>query len=224
MRTPSRIRKVEIVSQREAGPADSHAFLRLHRLKVRNTYVNGEMSPIYSYDGVLRKWLDAVVIVLTGTLDGHDVVCLRSCIRPPVLLRGKTSLPVEDEAVFCTMWELPAGLLEEGDRGASGIRKRASIEVMEETGYSVDSVHFTPLGGAPFTSPGVIPERLHFVTARVDDIADRGKAAGDGSPAEDGGGIWWIPVRDAMEMCESGEIVDAKTELGIRRWAALPAR
>ena len=186
--------------------------------------MDGEMSPIYSYDGVLRKWLDAVVIVLTGTLDGHDVVCLRSCIRPPVLLRDKTSLPIEDEAVFCTMWELPAGLLEEGDRGASGILKRASIEVMEETGYSVDSVHFAPLGGAPFASPGVIPERLHFVTARVDDIADRAKAAGDGSPAEDGGGIWWIPVRDAMEMCESGEIVDAKTELGIRRWAALLAR
>ena len=224
MRTPSRIRRVEIVSQREDDPADSHAFLKLQRLKVQNTFRDGGVGPIYSYDGVLRQWLDAVVLLLTGILDGEEAVCLRSCLRPPVLLRGQSAIPLEDEEPFYTLWELPAGLLEEGDRGTEGIKKRAAIEALEEAGYTLDWTQFAPVGRAPFASPGVIPERLHFVTARVPDILDRVPAAGDGSPAEEGGGIWWVGLNDGIRMCENGEILDVKTELGIRRLIAAKSR
>lgn len=223
MRTNSRIRRVEIVSQREDDPADSHAFLRLQRLQVQNRFVDGKESSVYRYDGVLRKWLDAVVLLLVGSLNGEDAVCLRSCIRPPVLLRGQSVRPFDDEEDHYTLWELPAGLLEAGDRGEQGIKKRAAIEAFEETGYTLDWKHFTSVGSAPFASPGVIPERLYFFTARVPDLSDRVAAVGDGSPAEDGGGIWWVALQDAVRMCDGGEIIDAKTELGIRRLIALLA-
>ena len=35
-----------------------------------------------------------------------------------------------------------------------------------------------------------------------------------------GGDIMWIPVDDALKMCEQGKIVDMKTELGLRRLAS----
>ena len=68
---------------------------------------------------------------------------------------------------------------------------------------------------------GVIPERVHFVTARVADPDASTAPVGDGSPAEERAALWWLPIDEGLAMCEQGEIEDMKTELGVRRLAAV---
>jgi ADP-ribose pyrophosphatase len=187
---------------------------------VINEYKDGTSSTAYQYDGVLRKWVDAVVLLLSARSNGVPLICLRSCMRPPLLLRRGLDLPVPDEREFHILLELPAGLLENRDRGQSGTARRASLEALEETGYDVPPADFTPLGVPIFLTPGVLPERVHFMTAPIEDIDLRQRPQGDGSIAEEGGDIVWVSLDEALLMCERGEIVDAKTEVGLRRFAA----
>ena len=160
MKRPGHVEKVTITHRRESPSLSEKKFLSLHHLRIQNTYLDGEVSREYSYDAVLRKWIDAVVLLLVGRVDGRDCVCLRSCIRPPLLLREGLHLPVPEERRYDFLWELPAGLLETKDTGADGIRSRAKAEALEETGYLVNAESFEILPGASFVSPGVIPERL----------------------------------------------------------------
>ncbi|MCP4674267.1 MAG: NUDIX domain-containing protein [Deltaproteobacteria bacterium] len=220
MKIPSRVRRVDITQRTDSDSGNAEAFLTTQRLEIVNTYTNGEKSPAYMYDTVLRKWLDAVVMLLTAEVDGLPVVCLRSGVRPPLLLRRELEIPIPDKRIFHTLWELPAGLIENDEHGPEGIRKRAAIETLEETGYRLSEDDFEILTGAPFLSPGIIPERLYFALGRVEDIADRITPTGDGSPAEDGSGLWWIGIDDALALCEQGELVDTKTELGLWRLKA----
>ena len=220
MKLPGRISRVDITEMREAGPEDARKFLSLHRLTVVNTYRDGTLSPPYAYDGVLRQWLDAVVIALTAIIDGQKSVCLRTTIRPPLLMRENLALPQEDDSPAFALLELPAGLIEEDDADEAGLCERARIETLEETGYQLSIDNFKNMGSAPFVSPGVIPERAFFFRAHVNDVTARTAPTGDGSPAEEGCDIMWIPLDDALKMCEFGEIADMKTELGLRRLAS----
>lgn len=220
MKQPSPVHHVEIVERMDLEPGDKSAFLNIQRLKLVNHYQDGTKSPVYLYDAVLRKWLDAVVLVLTAEIDGVLSVCLRSCIRPPLVLRQELELPVKDNSPLTTLWEVPAGLLEENDMGIGGIKDRAAAEALEETGYAVSQDDFSLMPGAPFLSPGVIPERIYFARAHIADVDARNNPTGDGSPVEDGAVIWWVPVDKAIALCEQGVIADTKTELALRRLAA----
>ena len=220
MKRPGHVEKVTITHRQDAPSVSEKKFLSLHHLRIENTYLDGEVSREYSYDAVLRKWIDAVVLLLVGKVDGQDCVCLRSCIRPPLLLREGLHLPVPENHRYDFLWELPAGLLEPEDTGLDGIRSRAKAEAIEETGYCVDTKSFEILPGASFVSPGVIPERLWFVCATIKDPASRVVPRGDGSPVEEKAEIWWVPLVEAGGMCDSGDIEDMKTELGLRRLLA----
>ena len=220
MRKPGHVEKVTITNRQDAPSLSEKKFLSLHHLRIQNTYLDGEMSREYSYDAVLRKWIDAVVLLLVGKVDGPDCVCLRSCIRPPLLLREGLHLPVPENHRYDFLWELPAGLLESEDTGLDGIRSRAKAEALEETGYVVNTESFEILPGASFVSPGVIPERLWFVCATIEDPTSRVAPRGDGSPVEENAEIWWVPLVEAGRMCDSGDIEDMKTELGLRRLLA----
>ena len=219
-----RVDSVEIVERSDAEPRFPDPFLSLHRLTLRNIHEDGAPGPEYPYDAVLRKWLDAVVLVLVADADGDRCVCLRSCIRPPLLLRETVDLPIPDGREFHTLWELPAGLIEGGDRGPDGIRRRAAAEALEEAGYRVEPGSFDLAACAPFLSPGTIPERIWYATARVDDTASSVEPEGDGSEVEAGAVVRWIPIDEAVAMCDRCEILDAKTELGIRRLADAGSR
>ena len=215
MKVPSRIGRVKILRNKPARSSDERAFLTLQRLEVVNEYKDGTESASYNYDGVLRKWLDAVVLILTADVDGYACVCLRACIRPPLLLRNDIEGSKQDELPAGVLWEIPAGLLEKDEQNTSGVKKRAAIEALEETGYEIDPDDFELFKGAPFLSPGTIPERIYFAHAHLKDLMDRVTPSGDGSPAEDDEGIWWVSLDDAIDMCDRGEIVDAKTKLKI---------
>lgn len=220
MKKSGHVEKVTITHRQDAPSLSEKNFLSLHHLRIKNTYLDGEVSREYSYDAVLRKWIDAVVLLLVGRVDGQDCVCLRSCIRPPLLLREGLHLPMPENRRYDFLWELPAGLLESDDTGLDGLRSRAKAEALEETGYLVNTESFEILPGASFVSPGVIPERLWFVRATIQDPSSRVVPQGDGSPVEEKAEIWWVPLVEADSMCNSGEIEDMKTELGLRRLLA----
>ena len=98
--------------------------------------------------------------------------------------------------------EAPAGLLD-GDDPAEAIRREAE----EETGVRVGEV--TRLCDV-FMSPGSVTERLTFFTAPyegADRVSGGGGLASDGEDIE----VLELPLRDAVTMIETGEIVDGKT-------------
>lgn len=222
MKDRRRVSSVELVRREDAEQRFPRPYLSLHRVTMKNRYTDGSEGPEYPYDAVLRKYLDAVVLVLTAEVDGVECVCLRRCIRPPLLLRSEIDLPVPDPAPIHSLWELPAGLVEDGDRGEEGLRRRASAEALEETGYRIEPGRFQLMRCAPFLSPGTIPEKIWFVVARVVDPSSSVEPGGDGSQVEEGAAIRWTPVDEALVMCDRCEIEDAKTELGIRRLASFP--
>ncbi len=217
MKIEGRVKAVEIKGRKPAAPDDPNRFLNLDCLEVVNTYTDGSKSPIYYWDGVFRECLDAVVLLLTATVNGKESVCLRSSVRPPLLLRQELLTPMPDEKPYHVLWELPGGIIERDDKGARGIKQRAAKEALEETGYRLSSDDFTLIEPPLFVSPGVIPERFYFAQARVLDVEDHAVPKGDGSIAEQGAGLWWVALDDALGLSEQGEIVDMKTELGIRR-------
>jgi ADP-ribose pyrophosphatase len=219
VKQPGHVRNVAIKGRRELASCDEGAFLTLHRLTVESTFVDGTRGREFSWDAVLRQQIDAVVLLLVGQVDGRECVCLRSCVRPPLLLRQELDLPLDDHRRHDFLWELPAGLLEPGDRGEAGIRRRAAIEAREETGQVLEAAEFEILPGAPFACPGVIPERLHFARARVADAGAAVAPSGDGSAAEERAAVCWLPLDEGLAACERGEIDDMKTELGLRRLA-----
>jgi ADP-ribose pyrophosphatase len=79
------------------------------------------------------------------------------------------------------------------------------------------------IGGAFFPLPGIVSEKIHVLEAEVPrgdgpDLFDA-PHEGDGSPLEEGSHLQWRTLEDALRACESGEIEDAKTEIGFRRLA-----
>ena len=217
MSAVSKIADVQILKMEKTGEAPTRPWLFLYRLTLQSRFSDGEVSRPYAWDAVMRKGLDAVAIILRAEVDNKECLLLRTAVRPPLLLRETATLPVRDNRRPICLWELPAGIIEEGDTGEEGILSRAAIETLEETGYDLPVTSFSIAGTAPFISPGVIPERLFYATARVLEPHMRGEPGGDGSAVEEGACVSWVPLDRVLAMCEDGTIEDMKTELGIRR-------
>jgi 8-oxo-dGTP pyrophosphatase MutT (NUDIX family) len=182
--------------------------LTLRRCDVTVNRASGESAPI-TYDVITRRLPDAVIVVAhfdDPTLGRH--VVLRSCIRPPVALR---------EGSGGTQWELPAGLVEDGE----ALEVAAARELFEETGVRVVPSTLAPLGGRTLPAAGVIAEYNYFFHARIDPSAVE-EAPGDDTPLEEGGMVIALPLEKALELCRRGAFPDAKTEIGVRRLAELP--
>lgn len=143
-------------------------------------------------------------------------VLLRRMFRPAAVLRRTLSIPCP-EAAPAMVWETPAGKLERGDHGRRGVCLRAQAELLEETGYDAPLERFTILGAPQMASGGYSPEKLWFVAVDVTDLPE-GEPTTDGSVFEVGCWNVWHPVTEALLMCERGEVYDAKTELGLRRY------
>lgn len=202
----------------ERGLATGPGFLEHQRGKLRTRGPNGEVSREFVYDSVTRRALDAVVIVAhCRSGQGERRVYLRSAIRPPVAERGSRPTP-DGSAQDVQFWELPAGLVEPGEETLEGLAGCAARETHEELGFALDPRRFEPLGHGMYPLPGVIAERQFYFHVEVD--ADRrGEPSLDGSPLEESGIVFALPLSQALEMCAAGQILDAKTELGLRRFA-----
>lgn len=210
---------IEVVSDLSDAMRSDEGFIRVRRLVLKNQYEGGATSREYRYDCVERDAMDAVGIVLhadPAAPGQRPRVCLRSSIRPPLALRPGYALPLKETSGDPTLYEIPAGLVEEGEDGEAGLRECAARETHEEVGLSVAPEAFAVLGPALFLSPGLVAEKLHFLTAKVDPSA-MGKAGEDGSPVEERARIAFVPVDEALAACRDGRIQDIKTEIGIRR-------
>jgi ADP-ribose pyrophosphatase len=209
--------KVTLEVAEDLSPPQPSGFLRLIRRQLVAVAPDGEKSHPFVYDEVWRRSIDAVIIV-PYFLDesGLPWVYLRSAARPPILLRSPESYPAPELVTPHGLWELPAGLVESDENNLSGLAACARRELLEELGFSVPLESLTPLGNSTYPCPGVIGERHYFFTVQVEPSTRREPEL-DGSPVEALGAIIAVSLKDALRACESGELEDAKTELGLLR-------
>ena len=180
----------------------------LRRVDLVAHFPDGEVSPPFPYDIAVRRALDAVVILAYFVEASVRHVYLRSAVRPACALRAIE--PAHDGL----LWELPAGLVEPDEEPiAAAVR-----ELHEELGFSSRIRDMKPLGHWTFPTPGIIGERHLFFMIEVDRQA-RGEPTEDGSALERAASIVALPLENALAFCRSGVIVDAKTELALRRFA-----
>ncbi len=196
----------------------SGGFLEVRRIKLRNRRSDGSLSAEYISDSIARRAQDAVVVAIYArTPSGIDVL-VRDGLRPALVFgreAARAPLPELPPALFLT--ELVAGVVEPTDRGEAGLRSRAAAEVLEEAGFTVSPDEIELLGQhGLYPSPGAMVEKFYFVCVQVDPQVQQA-LAGDGSPMEEGATTRWLPLEAAIEACVRGEIVDLKTELGLRR-------
>lgn len=196
--------RIEIVGDERLGEG---GFLQLRRLMLVNVRDDGSRSTPYACDFVERpRGVDAVAVVLYArTPDGVQVL-LRDAIRP-ALTWGR-----REPASFWSL-EIVAGLLETGDDGEGGIRRRAAIEALEEAGYQVDPQSIELLGPPMIPTPAVLGEQVWLAAAHVDPSVSE-TPQGDGSPMEETRRILWLPLTEALT-----RVRDAKSELALRRLA-----
>lgn len=193
-------------------------FLTIRRMRLRTQRDDGSRSEIFLSDYVERKkGLDAVAV---GLYTDDQQVLLRAGLRPALHYgRRDVHLAVPDARPYLLFTEIVAGLIEKEDHGEEGLRRRAAAEAWEEAGFRLTSAQLQRLGPAVFLSPGLCAERVHFFIARVDP-AWHSSPEGDGSPMEEGATQRFVPLPEALRMCDAGQIEDCKTEILLRRLAA----
>ena len=91
---------------------------------------------------------------------------------------------------------------------------------MEEIGAKVTPSALEPLGPATLPAAGVLAERNHFFHVVVDP-ALLVTPEGDQSPLEENGTVLGVSLDDALAALRDGDLPDAKTEIGLRRFAEL---
>jgi ADP-ribose pyrophosphatase len=169
-------------------------------------------------DAIARPYgQDAVVVVIYARTAGGVQVLVRDGLRPALLAGrdpARAPLPEPPPQMFLT--ELVAGIIEPGDAGEHGLRQRAAYEVEEEAGFVVAPSAIAVLGAGAYPSPGSMVEKFYFTAVEVDPAAQHA-LAGDGSPMEEGARTRWLALDQAIEAGVRGELVDLKTELGLRR-------
>lgn len=214
--------KIQLELLEDLSPPNQTGFLRLVRHRYRAHYPDGTQSAPFVYDAVDRSAIDAVVILAHFvSADGTPRVYLRSAFRPPLTLRDRSKSPLPEEACDGNLWELPAGLIEPSERSPTGAVRAAQRELHEELGFEVELASLEPLGHSTFPSPGFVAERHFFFEVRVDPAARREPSL-DGSALEHFGRVIDLPLREALDLCKTGAIEDAKTELALRRlWEKL---
>ncbi len=107
--------------------------------------------------------------------------------------------------------EVPAGVLD----GADPL-KRIIAETEEEAGYKITRAQKIM---ETFVCPGAVKQRLHLFIAEYDannKISNGGGLIDEGEEIE----VLEIPFKQAWEMFQTGEILDAKTIL-LLQYAAL---
>lgn len=142
--------------------------------------------------------------------DGH--VTNRDYVRHPgaaavVALLGDKVLLVRQNrhAVGTDLLEIPAGKLDVAGEPPEECARR---ELEEETGYQAD--HWAALG-AFYTSPGFTDERFHLYAARGLRVVAPPPETDHGEPIA----IEWMAMQDALMAVREGDIVDAKTVIGL---------
>lgn len=211
------VQRIEIVEDQTQTARCDEGFLRLRRLRLRSHYSDGTSSVVYPCDIVSRRQVDAVAIVLYDQDEQRQVrVALRAGLRPAVWLSRKQVREGPQQPAERLIVEVVAGVLEDEDRGAAGLARRATLEAHEEAGITIEPGDTIALGGPLYPSPGITDERVFFRAARSDlDAAEPPPT--DGSPMEEAGHVLVVPLDEALAACRSGDAPDMKTEVALLR-------
>lgn len=134
---------------------------------------------------------------------GNGATCLLQDLETGrVLLTRQFRLPVFLNGGLPSLIETPAGLLD-----GAGAEERMRAELIEETGFQVDTLtHLFDI----YMSPGSVTEYLAFFKGTYqsgDQMTVGGGSYAEGEDIE----VLEIPLAQTMRMIESGEIRDAKT-------------
>lgn len=207
---------------REKAPEpEGPPFLWVRREVFRLRYAGGAVSETFVYDTVHRKRLDAVIIAAHFRDErGRPHVYVRSALRPPVATRPIEAWPMPEREDLGSLWELPAGLVEEDERSAEGLVACAARELSEELGFAVEPAQISKLGPSTFPAPGMVGERQFFFRVEVDPASRRAPSE-DGSPLERHAAVIAAPLDELLELARRGGLEDAKTELALRRLAEM---
>ena len=166
----------------------------------------------FGYDLVRRQAIDAAVIVaFVRDADGSTGVFLRSALRPPLALRD------DGVALEPGLWELPAGLIERGEAP----HEAAARELEEELGFVVAPSALVALGSPILPAPALIGERQFGFAVDVTGLTPHEPSL-DGSPLELGGVVVCLDAEAVAVALEAESLVDAKTELFLRRFLRSP--
>jgi 8-oxo-dGTP pyrophosphatase MutT (NUDIX family) len=185
-------RKIIMYKVREVkGPE----FLKIKHLELQLEFPNGEFGNPFVHDVVERKSQDAVIICAVQ----NKKVWLRSCIRPAIGDR----FPFPNTQA--NTWELPAGLIDEGEQPVEA----AIRELKEEVGFNFSNI--VKFGDPVWGSVGLVGELLHFFATDVSDL-ERQEPTCDGSETERNGECILVGFSEAMKLN-----IDMKTELGLHR-------
>lgn len=172
-------------------------FLSVKHMRLQLEYPDGSKSEPFIHDKINRTKDDAVVIV---AYEGSSI-WLRSCLRPNI--GDRFGFPGTESNI----WELPAGLVDEGEMP----REAAIRELKEEVGFDVTVHEMEPLGPSLWGSVGMSSERLHFFCVDVSGKV-RGTPLEDGSPTERFGICNLTSLQEIP-------LDDIKTEVGMSRFA-----
>ncbi len=168
-------------------------FFKVEEAKLRHERFDGEWSPV-----VRRLSLDRGDAVAAVLVRPHlSTAILVRQFRYPVWGSGDGWLT-----------ELVAGICDRDESREEALRR----ETLEETGYHLGRVE--PVMRF-YVSPGGSTERISLYCGEIDESTPKQGGGGEASEGED---IELIekPFADLWEMLDRGEIVDAKTIIGLQ--------
>lgn len=192
-------------------------FLTLRRANVQFSYEDSNDIKEMVIDYIDRKICDAVVIIPWFVENNKTYIVLRSSIRSQFMFKDFAVSERYERSNIGNFWELPAGLIEENEVGESGVINAAKRELLEEVGVDLPIDNLTSLGPRRYSSVGLLPERLYFISANFKKEQMKQPTL-DGSPMELHGKLWPVELNSIVDQINDGSIiVDTKTEIGIMR-------
>lgn len=170
-------------------------FFKIDEAHLQHELYNGGMSPELTRLSFNRG--DSAAVVLHDPL--ADTVIMTEQFRYPTFTKDHGWI-----------LEIPAGSVESDEIADPTITLKR--ELMEEIGYSVTS--FRKIASF-FVSPGGTSERIHLFYAA---ISPKDKVAAGGGLASEGEdvGIVSMGVQEAISKISTGDIMDAKTIIGLQ--------
>jgi len=190
-------REVKIISTKRVFDG----FFKIDEAHLQHELYNGKMSPELTRLNFERG--DSAAVVLHDPVS--DTVIMTEQFRYPVYTKD------QDKA---WIMEIPAGSIEEKENADPTITLRR--ELMEEIGYSVNS--FRKIASF-FVSPGGTSERIHLFYSSITNKSKISSGGGLVSEGEDVRTVS-ISVQAALYKISTGEIMDAKTIIGLQ-WLQL---
>lgn len=167
-------------------------FFKVEEAHLAFERFDGSMSPVVRRLNFERG--DSVAAILHHPQNRS--VVLISQFRYPTLAKG-----------FGWLAETVAGMIDKGEAPEDAMRR----EILEETGYRVEKLeHISNF----FVSPGGSSERIFLYGAEISGAGPDEKGGGLASENEDIQ-LTELPVTEAFQKLDRGEIQDAKTIIGL---------